>query len=104
GVLVPCRLDTRVHRLLHVLPECVAVGLDRHAATDRGLIGQPSLVDYIEVPLREIVIPIRQILDKLRLRLVCHTRSPSLVCYTTMPASRVRRGQLSATSRALQRG
>src|SRR5262249_37027615 len=81
GILMTCRLDTCVHGLLHVLPDCIAVRLDRHAAANRRVIGQTRLVDDIEIPLCEIVVLIRQLLDKFCLAFVCHACSPAFFNY-----------------------
>ena len=51
GVDVAGVLEHAVEAALHLLPDGVAVRLDDHAAADVGVLGQPGLLDDVEVPL-----------------------------------------------------
>ena len=51
GVDVAGVLEQAVEGALHLLPDGVAVRLDDHAAADVGVLGQPGLLDDVEVPL-----------------------------------------------------
>ena len=54
GVLVPGVLEHLVQRLLHLLPDGVAVRPDNHAPTDRAIIGELSPGNDLVVPRAEI--------------------------------------------------
>ena len=68
GVLVPRLLEHRVQRVVHLLPDGVAVGFDDHAAAYGRVLGQPRLYDQVVVPLRVVVVRLGQVLEFL-----CHS-------------------------------
>src|SRR5258706_13308903 len=54
-VFVTSGFDACVHRLLHVFPQRVAVGLDDHAAPHRRLVREAGFFHQVRLPLREVV-------------------------------------------------
>jgi hypothetical protein len=61
GVDVPGVLEHAVEGPLHALPQGVAVGLDDHAAAHVGVLGEPGAVDDVEIPLRVVLGPARDL-------------------------------------------
>src|SRR5262249_18815072 len=61
GVNVACLLEHAVERPLHLLPDGVAVWPNDHAAADVGILRQLGPVDDVEVPLRIVVGPGRDL-------------------------------------------
>ena len=62
GVDVAGVLEHAVEGPLHLLPDGVAVRLDDHAAADVGVLGQPGVLDDVEIPLRIVLRPRRDLL------------------------------------------
>jgi hypothetical protein len=48
-------LEKAVQTALHLLPQSVAGGLDDHAPADIGVVGEPSLLDNVQIPLRIVL-------------------------------------------------
>src|SRR6185369_3356829 len=69
GVLVPGGLDAAVEQPLDVLPEAVAVGPDDHGAAHGRVVGELGLAHDLEVPAREIIRLVGQVLYELLLLL-----------------------------------
>src|SRR5262249_26116188 len=61
-VLMPGFLEHAVERLLHVLPQGIAVRPDDHAALDARVLGELRLCNDVVVPGREILALLRQLL------------------------------------------
>jgi hypothetical protein len=77
GVRVPGVLEHPVEGPLHLLPDGIAVRLDDHAAADVAVLGQPGVLHDIEIPLRIILRPRRDLLG--------HDESPNLGGCTPCP-------------------
>ena len=67
GVLHTRLLEHRVELMLHLLPDSIAVGLDRHAASHGGLLGQVGLHHQVVEPLRVVLAALGEIL-----KFFCH--------------------------------
>ena len=71
GILMPRRLETRVHLLLDEFPDPVSIGLDDHAALDIGIVDHVGVFDDIRIPTGEILRLRSDMFDKFFL--FCHT-------------------------------
>ena len=67
GVLVSRILEHLVQRGLHLLPDGVAVGFDDHTSADGGVLRKSRLHDQVVIPLRVVLVGLREVLQFL-----CH--------------------------------
>ena len=75
-VLVPGLLELGVQVLLDQLPDAVAIGLDDHAAAHGRIVDHVGLADHVRVPLGEVHVAGRDLLDEFLLGFVlCHDSS-----------------------------
>ena len=65
-------LELRVELLLNQLPNAVAVGLNRHAAADGGVIHQIRQTHNVGIPLGEIHVTRGDVLNKFLLTFLRH--------------------------------
>ena len=67
GVLVSRLLEHLVQRIVHLLPDGVAVGFDDHATADGGVFRQPGFHHQVVVPLRVVLVRLGEVFE-----LLCH--------------------------------
>ena len=67
GVLMPRILKHLVQRVVHLLPDGIAIGFDDHTTAYGRILGQPRLHDQIVVPLRVVLVRLGEVLEFL-----CH--------------------------------
>ena len=67
GVLMPRILEHLVQRVVHLLPNGIAVGFDDHTSAYGRVFGQPGLHDQVVVPLRVVLVRLREVFEFL-----CH--------------------------------
>ena len=67
GVLMPRLLEHLVQRIVHLLPDGIAVGFDHHAAAHGRILGQPGFHHQVVVPLRVVFVRLGQVFEFL-----CH--------------------------------
>ena len=63
GVLMSRLLEHPIQRIVHLLPDGIAVGFDDHTSAYGRVFGQPGLHDQVVVPLRVVLVRLRESLS-----------------------------------------